>query len=66
MEEKDVVFTLSYEDVGTYLCESLIRIGYVPEADEMLDLTDIVMDLILSLHTQMGGEVVHMNEEDED
>lgn len=63
MDEKDEVFRIDFEDVAVYLFESLVRLGYVPEADEILDLTDVVMDLFANLHEALGGKVVIVSEE---
>lgn len=57
-EFEGVTFRLDYDDVAMYLFDSLIRLGYAPAEDEILDLTDVVTDLFLSLHQQMGGEVI--------
>jgi hypothetical protein len=68
-QPKDVIFT--YDEVAQHLFESLVEMGYAPAEDEILDITDIVMDLILHFHLMMGGEVEMMVieedfEEDED
>lgn len=54
-EKKD--FLLTYDDVALHLFESLVDDGYAPSEDELLDLTDIVMDLIMHVHLMTGGTV---------
>ncbi len=54
---------LEYDDVAQYLFERLTSLGYVIETDELLDMTDAVVDLILGVHAAMGGEVVVYEEE---
>lgn len=73
--EKDGIgeFELRYDDVAQALWESLVDKGYVPTGEEMMDFTDIVMDMILQFHMLTGGIVTHLMynddpdlEEDED
>jgi hypothetical protein len=58
------VFRLDYDDVAQHLFESLVSEGYAPSEDELLDLTDIVMDLLLHVHLSTGGEAELIIEED--
>lgn len=58
------IFELHYDDIVDYLFEGLTSKGYIPSSDELLDLGDLVMDLILHLHLQMGGEITNMDDED--
>jgi hypothetical protein len=66
-EEEEKVFRLDYDDVATRLFESLVDLGYAPGEDELLDLADVVMDIYIDLHIQMGGTVdVVIIEDDEE
>ena len=48
-EKKPDGLYISYNDIAQYIFESLVGLGYAPGEDETLDLTDMVMDLILSI-----------------
>lgn len=66
-KEQPKSFILNYDAVAQHLFESLIDDGYAPGEDEILDLTDIVMDLILHFHLMTGGQIdMLVSEESED
>lgn len=58
MNQEENGFEISFDTVCEYVFERLTERGYAPESDELLDITDIVMDFMLTLHIAMGGEVV--------
>lgn len=61
--EEEKGFALHYDDVAQYLFEALTGEGYVPETDELLDLTDIVVDLILTISMTTGLNVFILEDE---
>jgi hypothetical protein len=58
-------FYINYDDIADYLFEELTELGYAPGTDELLDLTDIVMDYILLVLTN-GGVALYVENEGED
>lgn len=61
--EEEKGFALHYDDVAQYLFEALTGEGYVPETDELLDLTEIVIDLILTISLTTGLNVFILEDE---
>lgn len=58
---------VSYDDVAQYMFESLVELGYAPDGEEMLDLTDLICNYILSMFHEVGVDVYVMEElEDEE
>lgn len=55
---------LNYDDLAEYMFSSLVELGYAPEGDEVLDITDIVYDFAIQLVASFGIEIVIMEEED--
>lgn len=55
---------LDYDDLAEYMFSSLVELGYAPEGDEVLDITDIVYDFAIQLVASFGIEIVIMEEED--
>jgi hypothetical protein len=65
-ENEKKVFEVNYDDIAQYLFEALVGEGYAPGEDEILDFTDIVMDLLLYVHLATGGtaEIMEVMEDD--
>lgn len=66
MEPSEFDLVLDYDDVTEYMHDELLKKGYVPSSDELLDLGDIVFDLITQVLVHGGAEVHVMEKEVED
>lgn len=56
---------LDYNNLAEYMFSSLVELGYAPDGDEVLDITDIVYDFAIQLVASFGIPVVVIDEQEE-
>lgn len=61
-EQQPQTLEVKYDDVADVVFERLVDLGYAPESDEVLDVSDIVFEILISILSATGVGIVFMSE----
>lgn len=65
-EQQPQAFYLNYNDVADHIFQRLLDLGYVPESDEVLDLSDIIFEFLVTFIAATGAEMQFIEYEEGD